>query len=67
MNEHIIIKAEHFDGQVKIILSIDSKKIYLYMCTTDNKIKGMFKNSADSTFTELPEQVFEESEEEWRY
>lgn len=63
-----IKKSEEFDGQVKIeLVQKDGTKIFLYLCTTTRKIKGMYKGIMDTQFTDIPEQDMQESEEEWRY
>lgn len=63
-----IRNAEEFDGQAKIELRLgDATKVFLYLCTTERKIKGMYKEIMDSDFTNIPEQNMKESEEEWRY
>ena len=63
-----IKNAEEFDGQAKIELSLsDGTKVFLYLCTTERKIKGIYKKLLDNNFKNIPEQKIEESKEEWRY
>jgi len=63
-----IQKAETFDGQAEIELKLgDGTRVYLYLCTTKEKIKGMYKEIVDDILIDIPEQDMPTSKEEWRY
>jgi len=63
-----IQNAEEFDGQFMIELKIeDGTKVILYGCTTDHKIKGMYREITESDYVDIPEQKMTESEDKWYY